>query len=191
MNFEEAKDFILSRLRQELPNNLYYHGLHHTLDVCRSVDEIAAAEKINGEALILLRTAAVYHDSGFLKQYVNNEPFAVAIAEQHLPAFGYSPAQITIISGIILSTQIPQRPSSHIEEIMCDADLDYLGREDFFTISDTLKKEWLAYGVISSEEEYNLKQVSFFDQHHYFTKTCRELREPQKQKHLLELKKRL
>jgi uncharacterized protein len=191
MKFEEAKNYILMRLRQELPRDLYYHGLHHTLDVCKSVEELASAESINGESLILLKTAAVFHDSGFLERYVNNEPIAVNFAEKYLPHYGYSREQIKTIGKIILSTRIPQKPDNHIEQIMCDADLDYLGRDDFFQISETLKKEWLAYGIIQTEEEYNQKQVSFFRQHNYFTETSRKIREPKKQKHLQELNKRI
>jgi uncharacterized protein len=191
MKFDEARHFILNRLSLELPKDLFYHGLHHTVDVCKSVDELAASENINGKSLVLLKTAAVFHDSGFLKQYVNNEHLAAAFAEQYLPQFDYSKEEIEIVCKIILSTKIPQIPSNHIEEIMCDADLDYLGREDFFHISESLKKEWLAYGIISSEEEFNHKQVEFFSQHNYFTKTAKETREIKKQKHLMELKKRL
>jgi uncharacterized protein len=191
MRFEEAKQFILDRLSQELPPNLFYHGLHHTIDVCKSVEELALAERVNGDSLLLLKTAALFHDSGFLQQYLNNEPVAVSFAEQVLPRFGYTSEQIETVGKIILSTQIPQKPSNHIEQIMCDADLDYLGRDDFFQISETLKKEWLAYGIITDEEEYNHKQVSFFQQHNYFTETSRKIREPKKQKHLLELNKRL
>jgi predicted metal-dependent HD superfamily phosphohydrolase len=191
MNFEEAKQFILERLNHELPKDLYYHGLHHTIDVCNSVEELAKAENINGDLLVLLKTAALFHDSGFIQQYINNEPVAVSLVEKYLPQFGYTKEQIAIIGKIILSTRIPQQPSNHAEEIMCDADLDYLGRDDFFQISETLKKEWLAYGIIKSEEEYNHKQVRFFDQHNYFTKTAKQIREPKKQKHLAELKKKI
>ena len=191
MRFDEAKAFILTRLRRELPPDLYYHGLHHTLDVCESVEELAHAERVNGESLWMLKTAAAFHDSGFLQQYINNEPIAVSFAEQYLPRFGYSKQQIEVISRIILSTRIPQQPENRMEEIMCDADLDYLGRDDFFQISETLKKEWLAYGIVQTEEEYNRKQVSFFKQHNYFTETAKKFREPKKQEHLIELNKRL
>ena len=191
MKFEAAKDYILNRLEKELPKNLYYHGLHHTIDVCAAVDELADSEKIKGEDLVLLRTAAVYHDSGFLKQYLNNEPIAVSIAEQKLPGYGYNPEQIRAIGNIILATSIPQRPHNHIEKIMCDADLDYLGRDDFFDISETLKQEWFAYGLIRSDEEFNEKQLKFFLQHNYFTKTAKEKRESRKQQHMLELRTRV
>ena len=90
MDFNEAKQFILKRMGEELPHNLFYHGLHHTLDVCNAVEEIAKSENINGESLVLLKTAAVFHDCGFIKQYMNNEPLAVSMAEDHLPRFHYT-----------------------------------------------------------------------------------------------------
>lgn len=188
MKFEAAKEYILNRLKKELPKDLYYHGIHHTMDVCSAVDQLAMAEHVNGEDLLLLKTAAVFHDSGFLSQYLNNEPIAVLIAAEKLPSFGYSPEQIKRVGDIILSTCVPQQPSNHIQQIMCDADLDYLGRDDFFEISETLKQEWFAYGLIQSDEEYNEKQLRFFQDHHYFTSTARRIREPKKQQHLLELR---
>ncbi len=190
MDHKSATDFIVTFLRTNLPSNLFYHGVHHTMDVCDVVEQIGSEEKVNDDSLIQLKTAAAYHDCGFVKQYFKNEPLAVTCVETHLPDFGYSDEQIQTIAGLILATQIPQRPSNHLEEIMCDADLDYLGREDFFEISETLKKEWLAYGVVSSEEEFNLKQLKFFQQHRYFTETSIKRRSDQKAKHYIELQKR-
>jgi uncharacterized protein len=187
MRFAEARAYILERLENELAADLFYHGIHHTLDVCKAVDELADAEKVTGEPLTLLRTAALFHDSGFLKQYLNNEPVAVELVHAQLPAFGYSAGQIDTIGSIILSTSIPQRPESHIAQIMCDADLDYLGRDDFFSISRTLMKEWQAYGLVNTEKEYNEKQIRFFTQHSYFTKTAVERREQKKQEHLFRI----
>jgi hypothetical protein len=74
---------------------------------------------------------------------------------------------------------------------MCDADLDYLGRMDFFDISQTLKQEWMEFGLISSDQEWNQKQVIFFQQHHYFTRTAQQQREALKNQHLMELQKLL
>ena len=100
MKFEEAKSYILSRLRHELPTDLYYHGLHHTLDVCESVEEPAQAEQINGDSLVLLKTAAVFHDSGFLERYVNNEPVAVTFARKGRES-GRAHALGTLLPGAV------------------------------------------------------------------------------------------
>jgi predicted metal-dependent HD superfamily phosphohydrolase len=185
-----ATDFILTLLRTNLPKDLYYHGVHHTLDVCQAVEEIGIAEKVDGESITLLKTAAAFHDCGFVNQYYNNESLAVTCVETHLPIFGYNYEQIQAIAGIILATQVPQRPLNHLQEIICDADLDYLGRDDFFEVSETLKKEWLAYEVISSEMDFDLKQLKFFQQHKYFTRTSTKRRSKQKEKHFIKLQKR-
>jgi predicted metal-dependent HD superfamily phosphohydrolase len=191
MYYQKAVEYAFRKLREELPEKLYYHGIHHTIDVCQVVDDLAFCEQVTGEDLILLSTAAVYHDIGFTVQYQNNEPVAASIARESLPEFAYTPRQIDIISHIILATRIPQKPTTLLEEIMCDADLDYLGREDFPEIAKTLQQEWMEFGLINSEEEWNCKQVSFFQQHQYFTRTAREKRELTKNKHLQKLQKML
>lgn len=191
MDYTGVKNYVLDRLKKELPSDLYYHHIHHTLDVCKAIEEIADAESINGEELILLKTAGLFHDLGFVVKYMDNEPIAVEIAKDVLPSFKYSIDQVNIICNIILATRIPHQPNSHLEEVICDADLDYLGREDFHPISKNLMKEWLAYGLINSEEEFNKKQVSFFNMHKYFTQTAKERRETLKKKHLSEIKKLL
>lgn len=189
MYYQEARAYALKRLEGELPKNLYYHGVHHTLDVCRVVEELAINENIEGENLMLLSTAAAYHDIGFVEQYQDHEIISCRIVEEFLPQFGYTPQQVEIVKNIILATYIPQDPHTLLEEVVCDADLDYLGRRDFFKVADTLQKEWMAFGIISSEEEWNYKQVQFLEQHHYFTKTAREKRDFQKKKNLLKFKK--
>lgn len=191
MHYQKVKEYVLKRLEAELPQNLYYHCINHTLDVCKAAEELASGENVKEQDLLLLRTAAIYHDIGFVVRYNNNEEVACQIASQTLPDFNYKPDDIEKICNMILATRIPQNPQTHLEQIMCDADLDYLGRIDFFDISQTLKQEWMEYGLICSDQEWNQKQVNFFKQHNYFTKTAKEKREPLKNQHLMELLKLL
>jgi predicted metal-dependent HD superfamily phosphohydrolase len=191
MHYQKAREYVLKRLEAELPQNLYYHCINHTLDVCKAAEELALCENVKEKDILLLQTAAVYHDIGFVVRYKNNEEVACQIASQTLPGFDYKPDDIEKICHMILATRIPQNPQTHLEQILCDADLDYLGREDFFEIAKTLKLEWMEFGLIESEQEWNQKQVHFFKQHHYFTKTAKEKREGLKNKHLLELIKLL
>ncbi|MEL6669215.1 MAG: HD domain-containing protein, partial [Bacteroidota bacterium] len=67
---QEAIDAILSKLERGLSRNLHYHSIAHTRDVLARTLELAEAEGIDDpEDVDLLRTAAAYHDSGFL---INN-----------------------------------------------------------------------------------------------------------------------
>ena len=73
MKPKQAIDHILNRLEKELPENLYYHGHHHTVDVMESVRVIATSENVSSDELDLLLVATAYHDCGFLNQYKNHE----------------------------------------------------------------------------------------------------------------------
>lgn len=191
MDFLAVREFIIQKLREELPANLTYHGLHHTLDVYQASEEIAKIEGIEGEDLLLLKTAALYHDSGFTKTYQNHEDAGCEIARESLPDFGYSAAQIEKICGMIMATRIPQTPHNHLEQIICDADLYYLGRKDFYSIGNSLFQEFLNQGIVSDEVSWNELQVKFLSSHSYFTETAINKRQAKKDKHLQEVKELL
>lgn len=184
MDHQAAKAFILAELRAGLPTDRSYHSFEHTLDVYASTITIAEEEGIEGVSLELLKTAALYHDSGFLNEPDSHEQGGCRNAEENLTRFGYDARQIKEICAMIMATKIPQKPLDHLSEILCDADLDYLGRRDFFFVGDLLFKEMQAHGALSTRREWNLLQEDFISKHSYFTRTSRELREPTKQEHL-------
>ena len=184
MDPQAAKAYILAKLRHELPETRAYHSLEHTLDVYASAIGIAEAENITGDDLVLLKIAALYHDSGFTEQDDDHENASCAIVRRVLPTMGFSATQVATICDMILSTCIPQSPATVLEQILCDADLDYLGRNDFIPIGNKLFQEMRTFGVLSTEREWQELQLKFLVQHRYFTHTNRSLREPVKQEHL-------
>lgn len=191
MQFEKAKKFILTKLRKELPKNLTYHSLGHIKDVYQAAEYLSELENVEGEDLTLLLTAVLFHDSGFLIQQKEHERLGCELASKYLPGFGYSEEQIARINGMIMATRIPQTPLNKLEQIICDADLDYLGRDDFFTIGNHLFDELCMYGIISTENEWNKLQVRFLEGHTYFTKSAIKLRKGLKSAHLKLIKSKI
>lgn len=189
VNYNAAKDFILSKLERELSEQLTYHCLSHTYDVLAVTEELCKSEGISPHETILLKTAALYHDSGFTVDWNNHEAEGCEIARAHLPRFGYSDSEIEKICGMIMATRIPQSPKNKLEEIICDADLDYLGRPDFYSIGSTLYEEFKLRNIVKTEEDWNRIQVNFFKAHHFFTSTNLERRAPQKQRYFKEIQK--
>ena len=189
MQFVETKKYILNRLKKELPKHLSYHSVAHVQDVFNACKEIAKEENVKGEDLKLLLTAALFHDAGFLTGPNNHEKQSCVLAKKELPQFDYTPEQIKKICGMIMATKIPQNPKNLIEEILCDADLDYLGRDDFFTIGDKLYSELSMFGFLNTLDEWNKLQVAFLEAHHYFTATAIRLRKAKKEQHLKKIKK--
>jgi len=176
--------FILGRLTNELAPHLHYHTVKHTLDVYNRAAYIAKEEAINVADTKRLLIAALYHDSGYLTQSDGHEAISCKIAAEVLPNYGYNAADIDTICRIIMATKLPQNPHSKTEEIICDADLDYLGRDDFFETGHGLYLEMLTAGKVSNEDDWNRLQIDFLQKHHYFTKTNLQERKAKKQENL-------
>lgn len=188
MQFEHAGRFILGKLSNELPKHLTYHSVEHTRDVYNSAELLGRQENVSPYELKLLLTAAWFHDAGFLKGPKDHEETSCHIAREVLPDFDYTPAEIERICGMIMATKLPQTPGNHLEEILADADLDYLGRDDFFITGEKLFDELLVLGMLTTRMQWNILQVKFLESHHYFTKTAIALRQPKKQEHLEQIK---
>ncbi len=189
MKLSEAEAFIVNELRTKLSDTLYYHSLGHVMDVTDAVVRIARAEGIRDEeTLDLLRTAALFHDVGFTRTYNGHEEEGCRISKEVLPRFEYTPEQIWTICGMIRATRIPQSPQNKLEEILCDADLDYLGRHDFETIAHYLYRELKERGMVENEKAWNRIQIEFMENHQYWSRTAQRSRQPMKDEHLCRLR---
>jgi adenylate cyclase len=181
IQFTDIQEIILDKLEKELPGYLFYHNVKHTVDVVTEVELIGWAEGCSDEEILLLKTAGLFHDVGHTVVYDGHEYQGTLIAQEMLPKYNYSPEQINRICSIIMSTKLPPKPTNLLEDIICDSDLDYLGRSDFIPVSNTLFEELRAQNKMGSLNDWNKMQVKFISGHQYFTKTARSLREVNKQ----------
>ncbi|MDX9772376.1 MAG: adenylate/guanylate cyclase domain-containing protein [Bacteroidales bacterium] len=180
IQFTDIQEVILDKLEKELPDFLFYHNVKHTVDVVTEVELIGWAEGCTDEEILLLKTAALFHDAGHTLSYDDHEYQSTLLARDMLPAYGYTEEQIEKICRIIMSTKLPPKPSDLLEQIICDSDLDYLGRSDFIPVSNTLFEELKAQEKITNLNDWNKMQVKFISGHQYFTATARHLREVNK-----------
>jgi class 3 adenylate cyclase len=184
IQFTDIQEIILDKMEKELPSYLYYHNVKHTVDVVTEVELIGWAEGVKDEDILLLKTAALFHDSGHTVSYDDHEYQGTLLAREILPGFGYSTEQIEKICNIIMATKLPPEPRNLLEEIICDADLDYLGRSDMIPVSNTLFNELKEQDKIGTLNDWNRLQIKFISGHQYFTDTARSLREVNKQKQI-------
>ncbi|RKD90217.1 HD domain-containing protein [Mangrovibacterium diazotrophicum] len=187
MDINQLKNYILENFQQCIPENLSYHGMHHTLNVLEVCGQYIDRMGVGEPDANLLRTAALFHDLGFTRSYNNHEEHSVDIAQETLPGLGYSDDEIAVIAGIIRATKIPQQPTTVLEKIIGDSDLDYLGTTAFYETGETLFHELVANGKLSDREEWDRLQVQFLKSHRYHTAFAREHREPVKQLHLQQI----
>lgn len=183
--FEDFKDRMFSMYEQKLPKKYYYHNLNHMKDVVEQVENIGRAEGINDEDMHILKTAALLHDAGFMQTYKDHEHAGMELARQMLPNEGYSQEQIDRICRLIECTILTEEPQNLLERIIRDADLDYLGRDDYFPVSQELYKELLEMNLIKENDfEWCQGQITFLQEHTYYTDYSRKVRNPVKVKHI-------
>jgi uncharacterized protein len=191
-DYKAASAYALRRLEEDLSPQLFYHSLVHTRrEVVPAVDRFASKEGLVGEGLQLLRTAAFFHDVGFVIQYDGHESASARIASEILPTFQFMPAQVDIVCRAIMATRLPQSPASLLEEILVDADLDVLGKKNFFSRSKDLQRELCAQGRGVDDLQWYATQVKFLNGHTYWTAAARDLRNAQKQRNIDNLERLL
>ena len=192
VDFKNLRTYIVNQLKSLLPDYLSYHNLPHTIDVEKAVLRYANLEGISKEEQLLLQTAALFHDAGFILQYHKNEDIAIGMVKSSLPRYGYSTEQIEKIAQIIDSTKRSVEPASLLEEIMCDADHDYIGRPEYHIIAGKLREELSQNNEVFQEKEWIEFQLDFLEnQHRYYTETANNIRLISKNTRIKELKKQL
>jgi uncharacterized membrane-anchored protein YitT (DUF2179 family) len=88
-----------------------------------------------------------------------------------------------------MATKLPQAPSNIKESIICDADLHYLGTDQYFAISESLFNEYRKLEIIKNRSDWRRKQIQFFSSHRYFTNAAINEYAKKKEENLRLLKK--
>jgi predicted metal-dependent HD superfamily phosphohydrolase len=173
----DMEEYVLDRLGKELSDKLHYHNVQHTRQVYEQVEIFGIGEQVSQEELLLLRSAALLHDMGYIDRYDNHEQRSVDYAREILPLFRFREDQIDIICDLILATTLPSKPASLLEKIICDANLHHFGRSDFLIQSDRLFQEYLQYKKIKNKKDWNLAQIKLLEKHEFYTGTAKKLQE--------------
>jgi hypothetical protein len=114
---------------------------------------------------------------GYIDTFDNHEIRSVEYAREILPLYRFKEGQIDAICDLIMATKLSPGPSSLLDKIICDANLDHLGRADFLIQSDRLFQEYLLNKKIRNKKDWNLMQVELLENHEFYTETARKLRE--------------
>jgi predicted metal-dependent HD superfamily phosphohydrolase len=181
--------YISELFRDELPDGIKYHDANHTLHPTRGVvavaNRIAIAENISEHDRELLIAAAYFHDTGYIREYDKNEPIAARMAGRILKLIGYKPNEIEKIQKMILSTDLACEPKTHVEKILCDADLDHWGREDFFKLDGKIREGRRARGIdVSDDIKWYKGTLEIITKHQYHTESQKKMRAEKKQKNI-------
>jgi len=188
--------YIRELFRDELPDGIKYHNADHTLHPTKGVvavaNNIAISENISEHDRELLITGPIFMILVTLENMKKNEPIAARMAGRILKLIGYKPNEVEKVQKMILSTDLEREPKTHVEKIICDADLDNLGREDFFKLDGKLREGRRARGIdVSDDAKWYRSTLEVIKKHQYYTESQKKLREKGKQKNIKRLLNKL
>lgn len=184
---QQRKIKTLIYVARDLMPKFPYHNFVHAMDVYSAVNTFAFLDGIDNENRFLLKTSALLHDIIIVPGSKDNEERSAEFAGQYLPKIGYSPQQTQKVGQLILATKMPQNPQDYLERLLCDADLDNLGREDFLELGEKVRSEL----KIPREIEWYQQLLGFLQEHEYHTEIARRLRNSRKAANIQRLEKML
>jgi len=187
-----VRNYVTDLFTHQVKPEFVFHSLEHTEDVVEACSYMADHYRLNGEDRQVLLLAAWFHDTGYTKgEATGHEDESIKIATSFLTRNNVEDTIIQRVGSCIEATRMPQSPVNQVEKILCDADLYHLATEDFKARSQLLKQEQESIlGHKIDKKEWRKNNISFLENHRYFTDYGQENLEPKKQENLLKLKKK-
>lgn len=136
---EKVKEHCIQLLTRTNCPELLYHNVEHTLEVFENVQIIGRHEALTQYELDLIKIAALFHDTGVSLKYIGHEKISADNAEKFLNDLKVPKTDISQVVKCILATKIPQDPKSHLERIICDADLFHLASKTYMLKNELLR----------------------------------------------------
>ncbi len=181
---QNAKKYV-NKLLYPLENH-YYHSYWHAIDVMTRAIYLAEKEWLNESDTEILALAWLFHDTWFVIQYDNNEIFWARIAKNYLKSVFYPAEKINLIEKIILATDPAYKnPQNYYEEIIKDADMDNLWRDDFLQKNNDIKREIeIVKNIKINDPEWKHASVELLKEFKYKTNSQKYERDKKKVENL-------
>ena len=188
----KAREFATDIFTAKVNKNVRYHNLEHTQRVVLACEELADYYQLQPEEREPLLIAAWFHDTGFSTgESQGHEDASISLATSFLKENHADAALTNKVVSAIEATKMPQNPRNLIEQILCDADLFHLGTEEFKGKNELLRQELEAMtNEDISKKKWRKLNISFMENHKYFTDYGRRKLQPVKEDHINFLKNR-
>ena len=180
-------------LTNDLPDTFVFHNLTHTQEVVAACKELAIASGVSSEESLIVEAAAWFHDLGYIRSTTDHETFSCEYAREFLENENVDDSIIRQVEACIMATKMPQKPTTLLEEIICDADLNKLAKKGFYKRGLLLQQEWKDLEIVSPDKTDNWIEytLEFLKEHHFHTAVAKRDWAKKKQKNVIRLKEKL
>lgn len=188
---QKAEEYINSLLLEGLTEDHHYHDLSHTLSVRDASLAMGKKYRLDKAELETLELAALFHDTGFTKQYERHEDFSKEIATEFLTTHNLSKEKIQQVNNLIEVTRVGVRPETLLQKILKDADFNTYGRT-YLQNAQALRHEWQVFrGQVMTEQEWVENNIDFWSEHEFYTGEAQAMFGEEKRKALKKFKKQM
>jgi len=177
LRLTDLEDLVFESILKNLPEYIHYHSLEIAQKVYNQAFLLCRAEEIDQDDRVLIRTAALFLNTGLTQAYNNHENRSAVICREVLPSFQYSEKQIDQICNLILATKLPFDPQNRLEKILIDAKMDYIGRPSYSTKIKLLHQELNEAGIKINGQQFKNKQLELLFEFEFYTLSAQRLRE--------------
>jgi HD superfamily phosphodiesterase len=183
-----ASEFVSKLLNENLPSEFTYHNLIHAREVFEAVTELGKNSGLPDEELEIIQVAAWFHDTGFIKGYLDHEYKSIEIVKEFLENICYPDKKTDRITEIIIMTEMANIPSSLSDKIIKDADILHIGKEDCCSKCLALKSELESIDHKKiTESEWLHSSLDFINGTLFFTDYAKSKYEEGRQKNISRL----
>lgn len=169
-HLQKVEEYVLSILAEKTPPQNVYHDINHTKDVVQASTEIGIREHLTPDDLEIVQIASWFHDVGYLEIMEGHEEISAMYASNFLSENNYPSDRIDLVINCILATKVPQSPKNKLEKIICDADLNHIGRKIFFERNNKYRIEIQNNQRRKlSDYEWITKTIDFVTRHNFHT----------------------
>mgnify|MGYP003122013208 FL=1 len=187
---EAADNFIFQLFKDKLPSTFVYHNYTHSKRVYKSINEIIENSQFDVKDALILRLAALLHDTGYIVGRENHEEEGAKIARKFLEEHNVEEDVIKGVEKCILATKFKDTtPQSDLEKAIRDADSSHFGKDYFKEASEFLRQEYLF------QKDYNYTSREWLDEnikvlvedHQFYTEYALKEWQPVKEDNLADL----
>ncbi len=177
LRLSDLEDLVFESILNNLPEYIHYHTLKIAQKVYDQAFLLCRAEEVDQDDRLLIRTAALFLNTGLTQAYNNFENRSAVICREILPDYQYSEKQIDQICNLILATKLPFDPQNRLEKILIDAKMDFIGRPSYSTKIKLLHQELNEAGIKINGQQFKNKQLELLFEFEFYTLSAQRLRE--------------
>ncbi len=190
--FAQIQAYITRLFETRFETALPYHSLQHTLQVTAVLKQLCEMEKGSTADAQLAAIACLFHDTGFYIDHKAHEAAGARLAAEYLGGHGLAPHDIGTICRLINATTRHAPPADVLEAIVHDADLHYLGTEDYTRQADLLRKEWeMTQSRYYTDREWLEINLAFMENHRFYSASAQRLFQAVKDRNLQSVRQKL